>query len=34
MDFASRDPQKAKETKRLGFEAMWRALTVDNSDGQ
>ena len=34
MDFANRDPQKAKETKRLGFEAMWRALTVDNCDGQ
>lgn len=34
MDFASRDPDKAKETKRLGFEAMWRALTCEEARGQ
>lgn len=34
MDFASRSPDKAKETKRLGFEAMWRALTSGQNDGQ
>ncbi|MGK9175697.1 TetR/AcrR family transcriptional regulator [Yokenella regensburgei] len=34
MDFASRDPEKSKETKRLGFEAMWRALTAEGHRGQ
>ena len=30
----SRFPSRAVDFKALGFEAMWRALTVDNSDGQ
>lgn len=34
MDFASRDPDRAKETKQLGFEAMWRALTAEGAHGQ
>ncbi|SEL26206.1 transcriptional regulator, TetR family [Kosakonia sacchari] len=34
ITFASRDPSRAKEIKRLGFEAMWRALTAEGIDGQ
>ncbi|HKS34719.1 MAG TPA: TetR/AcrR family transcriptional regulator [Enterobacteriaceae bacterium] len=26
MEFATREPEKAREFKKLGFEAMWRAL--------
>lgn len=34
INFASRDPARAKEFKRLGFEAMWRALASEGDDGQ
>lgn len=34
INFASRDPTRAKEFKQLGFEAMWRALASEAPDGQ
>ncbi|WP_039058861.1 TetR/AcrR family transcriptional regulator [Enterobacter sp. Bisph1] len=34
ISFASRDPSRAKEFKRLGFEAMWRALAIEEKDGR
>ena len=34
INFAGRDPARAKEIKRLGFEAMWRALTAEGKNGQ
>ena len=34
MAFATREPARAAEFKALGFEAMWRALAEEDSDGQ
>ncbi|URO00292.1 TetR/AcrR family transcriptional regulator [Leclercia adecarboxylata] len=34
MAFATREPARAGEFKSLGFEAMWRALAEEDSDGQ
>ncbi|WP_312692213.1 TetR/AcrR family transcriptional regulator [Kosakonia sp.] len=34
ITFAGRDPSRMKEIKRLGFEAMWRALAAGEDHGQ
>ncbi|UXY12360.1 TetR/AcrR family transcriptional regulator [Kosakonia sp. ML.JS2a] len=34
ITFAGRDPSRMKEIKRLGFDAMWRALASEEKDGQ
>ncbi|MEG1210407.1 MAG: TetR/AcrR family transcriptional regulator [Leclercia sp.] len=34
MTFATREPARAAEFKALGFEAMWRALAEEDTDGQ
>ncbi|MNE87429.1 hypothetical protein D3C80_1846300 [compost metagenome] len=34
MAFATRDPSRAKEFKALGFESMWRALAIEDVNGQ
>ncbi|MBK0016515.1 TetR/AcrR family transcriptional regulator [Kosakonia cowanii] len=34
INFAGRDPSRTKELKRLGFEAMWRALAKEENDGE
>lgn len=34
ISFAARDPARAKDFKRLGFEVMWRALADEGKDGQ
>ena len=34
MEFATRDPSRAGDFKSLGFEAMWRALAIEDVNGQ
>lgn len=34
MSFATRDPSRATEFKALGFESMWRALAIEDVNGQ
>jgi len=34
MEFATRDPARAVDFKALGFEAMWRALAIEDINGQ
>lgn len=34
MAFATRDPSRAVEFKALGFESMWRALAIEDVNGQ
>lgn len=34
MEFATRDPSRASDFKSLGFESMWRALAIEDVNGQ
>lgn len=34
MEFATREPARAADFKSLGFEAMWRALAIEETNGQ